>query len=184
MKIINLLPKTRQRDIRYEMIFRSLVRFAIASGASFVLVVLVLLGTRFYVSYESSHIDQQTEAIKNFANKQENAQLRNQVKGVNTVISDFQNLSNATPHWSKVVTAFAPLVPQEVKIQSFTAEIKKKEVTIIGYSPTREKVIALYNNINLDSKNFYNIDYPLENVSKPTDVSFHFTFYIKDELLK
>lgn len=184
MRIINLLPKIKQQDLRYEMVFHSIVRFFVLSGASFVLVLLALLGTRVYVKTQSAHIDQQTQAIKNFANKQENAQLRNQVKGVNTLMADFQTLSDATPRWSKVLLAFTPLVPQEVKIQTFSADFKKKQISIIGFSPTREAVIALYNNINKDDKDFFNIDYPLENVSKPQDISFHYTFSVKDELLK
>lgn len=184
MKIINLLPKSKQRDFRYEKIFHSVLRLTYLAAASFVLVFLTLFGTRFYVTHQGSQIDAKADAIKNFADKQENTVLRNKIKGINNVFTDFQSLSDTTPHWSKVLAAFTRLVPSDVKIQTFTADAKKKQVSIIGYSPTRESVIALYNNISRDDKNFFNVDYPLENVSKPTDVSFHYNFSIRDELLK
>jgi Tfp pilus assembly protein PilN len=184
MRIINLLPKSKQREFQYEVTLHSLWAFCAVSAGSFALVFLALFGTRLYVQWQGAQIEQQTQQIKNFANKQENTQLRNQVKSINNVFGDFQNLADATPRWSKVLSAFTPLVPENVKISSFSADLKTKKVQILGYSPTREAVIDLYNNINKDSKDFFNIDYPLENVSKPENISFHYSFSIKDDLLK
>jgi hypothetical protein len=57
-------------------------------------------------------------------------------------------------------------------------------VSITGFSPTRELVIQLYNNILQDNKDFYNVNYPFENLGKPTNVNFHFNFYLQSKLLK
>ena len=74
--------------------------------------------------------------------------------------------------------------PQGVKINSFNIDPVGKSVTINGISPTRDLVIELYNNILNDSNDFYNINYPLENVVLPVNVDFHFTFFIQDKLLQ
>jgi Tfp pilus assembly protein PilN len=99
-------------------------------------------------------------------------------------MNDFKNLAETTPAWSKVLLAFADQVPEGVQINSFSADLTTKKITISGFAPTREQVIQLYNNINDDKNRFKDINYPLENVSKPANINFHFTFYIKDELLK
>ena len=59
----------------------------------------------------------------------------------------------------------------------------KKSISINGFSPTRELVIELYNIIRNDTKDFKNINYPLENVALPKDNNFHFVFFIQDKLL-
>src|SRR5260221_2097408 len=100
MRIINLLPKARQQEFHYEMIFHSLTIFFVMSALSFGLVFLALFATRLYVQHQGSQIDAQTHQIQNVANKQENTQLRNQVKGINVTINEFQNLADAKPRWS------------------------------------------------------------------------------------
>jgi hypothetical protein len=91
---------------------------------------------------------------------------------------------SANPKWSKVLESFAALPPEDVGITSMILDLKNKSVNISGFAPRREEVIEFYNNILADTENFYGVDYPLENVAKPTDNIFHFTFYIKDELLQ
>jgi translation elongation factor EF-4 len=71
-----------------------------------------------------------------------------------------------------------------VGITSLAVDLKTKAVTITGFAPTREKVRDFYNNIYSDTKEFHGVDFPLENVAKPTDNLFHFTFYINDDLIK
>jgi hypothetical protein len=123
------------------------------------------------------------EQLKSQVNKEDNAKLKKQITEINNIVSDYQNLAAANPLWSKVIKAFVLLPPPDVQINTFNVDASKT-VTINGYSPTRESVIQLYNNILADSKNFYGVDYPFENVARATKVNFHFTFKAQDALLK
>ncbi len=184
MRIINLLPKPKQQELYYENLFHSVmvgIQFAVVT---FVLVFLGQLGTKFYLLRQSTDLDSQITQIKQQTNKEENTKLKEQVGLINNRILDFSNLADATPYWSKVLRAFAGNVPAGVRITGFNADLTKKKIDIQGYSPTRELVIALYNNINADSADFSNINYPLENVAKENNVLFHFTFSINNSLLK
>jgi translation elongation factor EF-4 len=64
------------------------------------------------------------------------------------------------------------------------SDTKTKKLEVRGFSPTRELVLEFYYNIKDDTDNFASINYPLENVSRPTDVSFLFTIELKESLLK
>ena len=184
MRIINLLPKIKQQELRYRGMFFSLMRFIVLAGVSFAIVIMLQLLGRFYLQYQLRHIQSGIEQLKTVSNKQENALLKARIKLINSQIGDFNTITLSTPTWSKVLRSFAELVPEQVAIQSFTADAVKKQVLISGFAPSREQVIALYNNIAADREHFSNIDYPLENVTKPTDVSFHFSFTVVDSLLK
>lgn len=183
MKLINLLPKIKQMELRYESFFRGLLMIFILSLVSFAAVFISQLGAKFYLQAKGAAINAEITQLKSQVDKQENAGLKKKIQNINDIIADFNNLS-VSPKWSRVLKAFAPLPPSEVKINSFTIEPAKKSISITGNSPTRELVIELYNAILNDKENFYNIDYPLENVAKGTNVNFHFTFYIQDKLLK
>ncbi len=184
MKLINLLPKIRQNELRYEAVYHSLISIFIFSLFSFALVFIIQFATKFYLEIKASSLSDQIAQLKNQVNKQENADVKKQVQAINDIITDFNKLSTTSPKWSRVIKAFAVLPPEEIEIKTFMIDVTKKTISINGLSPTRELVIQLYNNILKDETNFYNIDYPLENVAKPTEINFHFTFFIRDSLLQ
>lgn len=184
MKVINLLPKERQKEIYLEDRFRLVVLFFGISVSTLLLTSLCLVGARMYLKNESSNISNEITQLKTAVNKQENAELKTNISKINNLILDFRTLSEATPAWSKVLLAFGRLVPEGVGVTNFSADLEKKRIDISGFSKSRESVIELYNNVKADTKNFKDINYPLENVAKPTDVAFKFTFFIQPETLK
>ncbi len=184
MRLINLLPKSRQHEIHYEAMLRGLWIFATMSIFSFALVFLIQLGTKFYLQIEAKVFATEITDLQGQVNRQENADLKSKIKTVNNTVSDFNKLAGASPKWSKVVEAFALLPPPGTRINSMVLDSGRKSITITGNADTRENVIQLYNNILEDSKNFYKIDYPLENVAKSTNINFHFTFLIQSQLLE
>jgi hypothetical protein len=184
MKTINLLPKIRQQELRFESLLQSLWVIVALSLGSFVLVFLFQFGVKFYLQARAKNISQQISLLQNQFNKQQDTQIKAQVQQANNTITDFKNLADGAPKWSKVLIAFAPLPPAGVEINSFYIDPTTKAVTINGFSPTRTLVIQLYNNILQDTKDFYNIDYPLDNLTNATNVDFHFIFYIQNQLIQ
>lgn len=184
MREINLLPKSKQSELHYEKVLHALFKVVWISVMSFAVVFLAQLAVKLYLEGQLRYLQAKTATLRGQVDKNENAQIRLEINAINNRIADFKNLSDGTPKWSKVLKAFAVLPPSEVRIETFNLDFTKKMVSITGVSPTREKVIETYYNILNDSKNFNNIDYPLENVAKPTDINFHFTFYVNDSLLK
>ena len=184
MKIINLLPKEKQQELGYNRLLRVLVFVIWLTIASFVLVLFAQFGVKAYLASQKSLVENNIKDLKQQTGKEENAKIKAQIDTLNSVIEDYQSLSAGVPKLSKVVREFAPLVPAGVTVNSMRMDAEKKTVEITGLSPTRELVIELYDNIVADAKNFPGIDYPLENVARPTDIAFHFTFNINPELLK
>lgn len=145
--------------------------------------VVVQFGVWAYLNKKIHTSQAEIEQLKRVANKSENASVKEEIKHVNAEIQDFTDLTAQTPHWSRVLAAFVKNVPVNVNITQFDADAAKQEITISGFSPSRDLVIDLYNNINADKEHFKNINYPLENVTQPTDVRFNFTFSIADGVL-
>jgi cell division protein FtsB len=183
-KIINLLPKARQQELHFDSMLHSLWLVVIWSVLSFAAVFLAQFGTKFYLQLQSRNIHDQIQALQAEVDKQQNADVKTKVQEVNNLIGDYHNLVVAAPQWSKIVKAFLPLPPQNVKINALNINVQNKSISITGLSPSRELVIQLYNNILSDKKDFYGVDYPLENVVTPTDNAFHFTFFVQDKLWK
>lgn len=184
MKLVNLLPKPKQRELQFEVAYHSLVVFIEVAFVSFVAVLLVLLVTKFYLAREIKVYDEQIVGLHVVVDKDENADLKKQIQKINGFIGDFNGLAAQTPAWSKVMRALSGHIPDGVVLQSLTADLGKAKIDIRGVASLREQIITLHDNIERDSEHFSNIDYPLENISQPTNVQFHFTFFIKEDLLK
>ena len=184
MKVINLLPKIRKQELAYIAMLRGFWVIVLLSLASFALVFLAQIGARLYLGLKADALQRQILVLQEQVNKKENAEIKAKIKAANDLVSDFKNLSDSAPKWSKVIKAFVSVPPEGVKINSFAIDPAKKSITISGLSPTRDLAIELHDRIQADSKDFYGIDYPFEIVAKATDISFSFTFNIKDELLK
>lgn len=181
--MMNLLPKEQQEELFYSNILHGVV---IAFQIGFIILFLGVttqVVLYFYLDNELKSTEVKLLQAKTETGKKEYAEQRNQVKAVNTKLKDYQTLIETTPKWSTVFNAFSKNIPPDVKITNFTADVITRKVEIQGLSPTREQVIQLYNNINGDTEFFEQINYPLENVTKPVDVNFKFTFFIKPGLL-
>ncbi len=184
MRIINLLPKDKQEELKHEAIYHGLVKLVWISLFTYLLVFGSQLGTKAYLEYKATTLESDIERLKQQVNKQDNAAIKKEITGINNIVNDFKSLYEGAPHWSNVLKEFSKLPPTSVTISSLQVDLKTKAVSINGYAPTREAVIELYNNILRDEKHFTGVDYPLENVAKPTENNFHFTFYVQDAVLK
>ncbi len=183
MKRLNLLPRLKQQELAYERIYHSLFVAGSIAVAIVLFGVLSQIAAHFYLSRHLATIESEIEVLKRTANKEENAVVKKQIILTNSILDDFSNLAKTSPQWSRVLEAFIQHVPADVRVTNFTADIEKKQITIIGFSPTRDAVIDVYNNINADKEHFKDINYPLENVAQPTNVQFTFTFTIVDSVL-
>lgn len=182
MKIINLLPPTEQRLLRKNRVFSSLKKFVWASVMTYIVVVLVLVGYRLYLQKNLSSLDNQINEEQQIISKGDNVALQKEITDINKTVSDYNRLVEENPKWSKVLEEFAKLVPDGIYITGFSANGSTGKIDIKGTGLTRDSVLALHTNIAA-SKIFKNVDLPLDNLQKPTNVQFHYSFFLQDKVL-
>lgn len=183
-KQINLLPKSKLKQLELRSWFFGLLSLYVIAGISFGIVLVAQGGVLWYLKTREKSLEAETETLRQFASAKESTDVRKQVTLINNRVNDYNNLAQSTLHWSKLLTIFSQVVPVGVQIQSFAVDNTKKQVAISGYAPTRELVIQLHDNIAAKSRYFTKLDYPLENVTRPTNIVFHYTFTVLDEALK
>ena len=183
MRVINLLPSSEQQALRQENLFHSFIRFLIFSAASYIILIAVMLGCSFYLQSTFLGVDADIKSNQAIIDRQDNNAIRQEVQKQNNIIVDYNNLSTASPKWSGVLSEFAKLVPSDVVLTSLAANTKTGKIDVLGVGTTRDAVLKLRSNIN-DSKLFKNINLPLENLQKPSNVVFSYTFYLADGALK
>ncbi|MEZ4180381.1 MAG: hypothetical protein R3B41_02625 [Candidatus Doudnabacteria bacterium] len=180
---LNLLPHFKQEEIYFEKVTYAVgVAITVSTIILLIGVVLQVVVSIFLVQQVDS-IDSQIVSLTKSVDETENTALKKEIKAINDVMTDFKNLQNTTPEWAEVIDSISRQIPSGVLIDNLGANLETRAIEISGFAPTRELVIELYNNIKADREHFEDINYPLENVSKPVDVDFYYTFYVKEEFL-
>ena len=183
MKIINLLPKEEQLQIRQEQMFFNVRRIIIISFLSYILVAAILIGARFYMQQSLGSLDNEIKQQQNIISKQDNTVLKNSITLDNQIVQDYNNVSALNPTWSKVLEEFVKLVPSGVEVQTFNASSSDGQIQISGISSTRDAVLRLRANILYDPM-FTNINLPLENLQQAANLNYHYDFFVKSNLLQ
>lgn len=181
---INLLPKSRQQQLKYRSWYVAGVRIFSVGVASFIVMTIFLAVGNFYIKAINRNLENEVQDLQQTASSKENSELKKQIGEINNRIADYNNLAGGLPKWSGFLSKFASVVPEGVQIQSLSVDAVARRAQIQGFAPRRELVIALYELIKSDAESFEDIDYPLENVSRAENVNFHFTFIVKEDLLR
>lgn len=182
MKIINLLPPQEQDLLRKQKVFYSLKAATAVSFLSYLVIVGILFGWRMYLASSLTSLDNQIVEQNRIISGQDNTELKKEADRYNFIAGDYKKFMAEMPEWSRVLAEFAALVPGDVQITSLNGNTVSGKIAISGKSRTRDSVLTLRSRI-ASSSYFKNIDLPLENLQKPTNVEFRYTFYLKDNVL-
>ena len=140
MKINNLLPREEQNEIRKEQMLSHLRRFNFWSIASYLIIVLLLIGARILMEQNLSNIDSDIRAEKQIIAKADNAAIKKQIDFNNGSITDYNSLAAGNPVWSKILEGFAGIVPDGILIKNFSASMETSQINVSGIGQTRDAV--------------------------------------------
>lgn len=182
-KHINLLPPSEQKQNLLEATNQQLTSFGAWLVVSLISLVLILLTAQILLSTQlngaRATILTRNAELKNL----EETFLQEDIKRLNTDLANFQTLRRQDLNWSGVFQEFARLLPRDVRLDKLSVSREKYLVVASGHAGTRDSVLALRRNL-LDSEYFRNINFPLSNLEKPTDLDWSYQFYINQEKLR
>lgn len=177
MRIINLLPPSEQNLLRKEEILGNLKAVFVLAVFSYLLVAAGLIGEHFYLQKNASNLQDMISKQEQVLKDQD--QTQQAVQKDNAIVTDYTSIGSNQLHWSKILEDFATLVPSDVLITDLSADTQSKKIDIQGQSSSRDSVLQLRSNIS-SSELFNNIDLPLQNLEKPTNLQFHYSFYLSN----
>ena len=178
----NLLAKEDQKDIRLEKATAAVLNFFIWVVMSLIILAVFIIAGRIYLTSELSTTETKIDLQKQVVSQDENQQLKKTLDEFNTHLLNLVNLDEHQGQWSEVLISFARLIPKDVSIDSFTAERETGRIRISGFASSRESVLQLRQNL-LAAADFTDVNFPLSNLVKPTNLSFNYTFFVKPESL-
>lgn len=183
-KYANLLPHEVQKEIRYERIRSRFLNMSLWISISLVVLVVLMLATRIFLKTESNRVNSLIIFQEELVSREENQALKKELAEFNSHLSNLIKFEDGHAFWSEVLIELARITPTDIAIDALTADRADKKMTVIGFAQTRDSVLQFRRNL-LDSIFFEDVNFPLSNLIRPTELSFRYTFFVdQDELLK
>jgi Tfp pilus assembly protein PilN len=184
MKKINLLSKESQKTVRFLAFFRLALNVFIVTGVFWASAVVLAFGSWFFATGVQKQAEKDLAMLQVQESKSDYAKLRENIQVINNTIVDANTVFAKMPKISKALAAVFAEIPEGVSLQSVNLETTKRQLNITGFSLTRGGILELHKNIVMDKAHFDKIDYPLENLSRPKNVPFHFSITLNSSLLQ
>jgi Tfp pilus assembly protein PilN len=183
MKIINLLPKNEQKEVKLQFFAHSQLVFWIWIVISLVLFLILTLLAKIYLNNVQNQvaieISQKQEELKS----SDNAILKQQVETLNTQIKTIKTLQGQHVYWSNALVELGNLLAPDIQLNSLSIDRTTGKIDLQGTAGNRESVLKFWSDIH-KSQYFQNIDFPLSNLNKSAGDPFTFTFYANLDKLK
>lgn len=179
-KYTNLLPPREQKQVKLLRVQGQLLNFSFWLILSLLILIVSFFAAQVFLSSELELTNNQVSAKAGALANVEVTALRREVKLFNQDLANFQTLNLKRQNLSQVLIEFARALPPEVTLDSFGVNLGDYKVEVTGRALTRAAVLKLRKNL-LASSYFTNVNFPLSNLEKPTNVAWKYRFYIRPE---
>jgi Tfp pilus assembly protein PilN len=183
VKVVNLLPKAEQKELRLEIMTAQVRQFWFVVLASFILLILLGIGASLFLQQRIKSNNAEIENKKKVLSSAATKQLEQQVSELNNQIRLVGALKSDHYHWSKALVELTYMVDNDTKLTSVTMDRFTGRVQVYGEAADRESVLAFWSTVKRSSL-FSNINFPLTNLEKDLRANFTFTFNVNTQEMK
>lgn len=173
--MINLLPPSYKKELLQEENWRLTLILGILFLIFLVSLILVLISIKIY-------IQGQVESLRVLADLEEKSlktsgipDFREKITLANKKILGLESFYKTQDTTVEVLENIFQTIPAKIYLTSFFWQKSASQVSLSGFSPSREDLFELKKNLE-EEKEFIDIRFPLSNWQKPADIDFTVTF--------
>lgn len=175
--MLNLLPPQYKQALKKEENFRLFLILGTVSLTFFISLALILFSVRIYVKAQAESVNFLVESERMRLQSTQTAELREKItkgsQNISKLNSFYKNRSDST----RILETIFQAVPEQASLTSLSWRKETGVVTISGFSPNREVLFELRNNLQSEAR-FSDINFPPQNFVKPANIDFQATFKV------
>jgi Tfp pilus assembly protein PilN len=189
--MLNLLPQTEKAFLQKEKNFKTLLILGMALLCALVCFILILLSIKIYIAGSASAENIVFEQFEKQIQNSKSREVEDNIKIYNQNITNINSFYNNRKEVSELAQRISEILPSGIYLTYFsfntveeTIKIKdsnktkkeiKREISISGFSPTREKLFEL-KEILKSQTDFHEVYFPASVWTKPYDIVFSLKF--------
>lgn len=176
---LNLLPPEEKKSLRLSQAQRWVVFYGSAILSSLLIFIILLAVIWFSLFIQITSLSASLDMAKQSQQGQDLGEQQNLIKDLNAKIQRVSQFEKNRKSYSTVLFALAKMMPAGTRLDRLTLDEDNK-MAIFGYATTREAVLNLKNSLE-KSAVFTEVESPLSNLIKQTDINFSFTMTVKPD---
>ena len=189
--MINLLSQTEKKVLKTEMNYKTLLVLAITFLCALVCFILILLSIKIYITGQTTAENIIFQQLEDQAQKSKSQETENMIKAYNKNMANINFLYKDRQETSELLQKISEILPSDIYLTRFsfnTVEEKvkiknsdktkielKREISISGFSPSRERLFELKKILESQS-DFKEVYFPASSWTKPYDINFSLKF--------
>ena len=191
--MLNLLPQTEKAFLQKEKNFKTLLILGMALLCALVCFILILLSVKIYIAGQANAENIVFEQFQKQIQNSKSREIEDKIKIYNQNIANINSFYNNRNEITELLQRISEILPADIYLTYFsfntieeTVKIEnsdktekklKKEISISGFSPTREKLFEL-KEILKSQTDFHEVYFPASNWTKPFDINFSLKFHL------
>lgn len=182
-KYINLLPSEQQSQMRLASVNSQILSFGIWLILSALVTLTILFVSFLFFRGRLSNLNDEVIVQTKVLEEVRQTAVQKEAEIYNLNLKNFETLTKAQDKWSQIMMEIGRKLPPDMSVDVLKIDRLEKKVEISGRAGSRVSVLS-YRQYLIDSPYFQNINFPLSNLEKATNVNWKYRFYIKPNSLK
>lgn len=178
---LNLLPPEEKNALMIEQSQRWIVFYGSAIAAILLIFAGLLGAIWLSINYQLKNAAAEFNSVQTSLKGRDLKSQEEQISQTNAFLKNLDNIQRGQKIYSDLLIALSDLVPPGAKLTSLTID-EKNAVALYGFAAQREQILAFKEALE-NSKLFKDIESPLSNLVKQTDINFYFNFNLQPDAL-
>ncbi len=179
--MINLLPPAEKAAISQEENWKIVITYGITLVSFLISFGLILLAINFYISGQVENQKSYTKKTEQGTQTAEKKDMLEKSAQLNKTFAGLYTFYQKQPVFSELIEKVSRSLPFDIYLTNLSIAASpgwRAVFTISGYSPTRESLLSLKNNLE-SQEDIGEIIFPPSSWVKPADINFNVSFKIK-----
>ncbi len=178
---LNLLPPQEKENLKHERISRWIVFYGVSILGILIIFTALLGAILLYINIQLQAQNKEFSSLQTSLKGTDLKLQQDEIAVFNQELRTITRLQNGQEKYSYFLASLAGLIPAGVRLDTLSGD-KNDQIILYGNAQTRNQVIALRDAL-AQSKLFSDVESPLSNLVKQTDINFYFKFKILPDAL-
>ena len=175
---LNLLPPAEKLVVAYELRTRAVVTIASAFVAVFMVVIVLLLPSLFFLSFQKADVVRLLELDSEIQARTGVVERIEETKRLNRIAQAVVEHERNRPELFLLFAAILSAVPPGVSLSAVEYRGQSGELDLVGFAPNRERLLSFLRVLQANPR-LEEVSSPVANLIRETDISFSISAKVK-----
>lgn len=173
---MNLLPAQQKKRVRLEIFYQNIIFSGLILILLVLFLILILGSFLIFLNFKYHTIEENITAEQSRIIQNETVKgMERKVSDLNKELKDLKETQKKSSNIYQFLDNVSQDLLSEVMIYTIEIDGELNKFTITGHADTRQELLTIKEKLNT-SPEYKNVDFPISNLTEPTDIDFTFNF--------